>query len=167
MEDRAWQTQVQTHLQPERVPSLGDDPREPGQASGIHFNPLMEVVPASTPSPIIEVVFVNACLERREGSSERSWVEDDEDRSFLGTEEEERIGEGHEGEKEEKALHHQLRILNHGRSCQVLTNWEYLSTACLPLGQCERLNLMSSSYSLSIQHTKPHLLGIHHGGGQH
>lgn len=49
--------------QPERVPSLGNDPCELSQAPGVHFDPLMQVVPTGTPSPIVKVVFINACLD--------------------------------------------------------------------------------------------------------
>lgn len=95
---------------------MGDDPREPGQASGIHFNPLMEVVPASTPSPIMKVILINPCLERREGCSERPLGQDDEDRSCLETERKgERTREGNEEGNEEKPLRHELLILSHER----------------------------------------------------
>lgn len=56
---------VQPHSQPERVPSLGDEAREPGQAPSVHFNPLVEVVPPRAPRPVVKVVFVNARLQRK------------------------------------------------------------------------------------------------------
>lgn len=72
----------------------------------------MQVVPARTPSPIIEVVFINACLKGKNWCSENSWIEDDYNRCFLGT--------GRKKEKEmrkgKKKTHsqHELLILNHG-----------------------------------------------------
>lgn len=68
---RAHKAQVRPDLQPERVPPLSDDPREPGQTSGVHFDPLMEVVPSRAPRPVVEVVLIDTCLERDRCSSER------------------------------------------------------------------------------------------------
>lgn len=44
---------------------MSDDARKPGQASGIHFNPLVEVVPPRTPRPVVKVIFIDARLQRK------------------------------------------------------------------------------------------------------
>lgn len=58
---------VRPHSQPERVPPLSDDPGEPGQPPGVHFDPLVQVVPSRAPRPVVEVIFINARLERNRG----------------------------------------------------------------------------------------------------
>lgn len=50
------------HSQPQRVPPLRDDGREAGQPPGVHLDPLVEVVPARAPRPIVEVVLADTCL---------------------------------------------------------------------------------------------------------
>lgn len=42
---------------------MSDDTREFGQTSRVHFNPLTEVIPSCTPRPIVEIIFINTCLE--------------------------------------------------------------------------------------------------------
>lgn len=56
---------VQVHSQPEGVPPLSDDASESGQAPGVHFNPLLEVISSRAPRSIIKIIFINARLERK------------------------------------------------------------------------------------------------------
>lgn len=93
---KSRKAQVQPHLQPERVPSLSDDTSEFGQASGIHFNPLMEVIPSCTPRPIIKIIFINTCLERK-----RDVLQKDLESSFFYEPEKKRGGveDNEEGDK--------------------------------------------------------------------
>lgn len=51
------------HSQPQRVPPLRDDPREPCQSSGIHFQPLVQILPAGAPCPIIEIILMDPRLD--------------------------------------------------------------------------------------------------------
>lgn len=53
---------LRVYLRPEGAPALCDDPGELGQPPGIHLKPLQWVIPASTPGPIIEVIFIEASL---------------------------------------------------------------------------------------------------------
>ena len=46
---------------------MRDDTRELGQSSGVHFNPLVEVIPPRAPCPIIKIIFINARLKRKRG----------------------------------------------------------------------------------------------------
>lgn len=55
-------TFLRVYSRPEGAPALCDDPSELGQPPGIHLKPLQWVIPASTPGPIVEVIFIEASL---------------------------------------------------------------------------------------------------------
>ena len=63
-----------SYSRPEGAPALCDDPRELCQPPGIHLEPLQRVISARTPCPVMEVIFIKACLQARNRRVEHSFI---------------------------------------------------------------------------------------------
>lgn len=92
---------------------MSDDTSEFGQTSGIHFNPLMEVIPSRAPRPVVKVVFINTRLERKRNVLQKDPESKKITTSFFMRQggREQGIEENEEEDREKNKSHYALNSL--------------------------------------------------------